>query len=93
LTFVRKRVTRALLPLALASIAAFLALPGSASAHIIVEPASSPVATTQLYTIAVPSEKRSDTVKVEIQFPRPLIVLQLQAPERNQPRFLTVRPV
>ena len=80
MTVVRKRRARALLPLVLASIAAFLAVPDLVSAHIVVEPASSPVATTQLYTIAVPNEKRSDTVKVEVQFPRALVVLQVQAP-------------
>src|SRR5262249_7858946 len=51
-----------------------------AAAHIIVDPAESLVGKTQLYTIVVPSEKRSDTVQVEVQFPRALVVLQLLAP-------------
>jgi uncharacterized protein YcnI len=51
-----------------------------AAAHIIVDPTESQAGKTQLYTIVVPSEKRSDTVQVEVQFPRVLAVLQLQAP-------------
>jgi uncharacterized protein YcnI len=49
-------------------------------AHIIVSPETSDAGQTQLYMLAVPGEKQSDTVKVEVQFPRTLVVLQLQAP-------------
>jgi uncharacterized protein YcnI len=55
-------------------------MPGVVAAHLIVDPAKSPVGATQLYSIAVPSEKRQDTVKVEVQFPRALVVLQLETP-------------
>ena len=57
-----------------------LGVPATASAHVIVQPSESPAGTTQLFAIAVPSEKRSDTIRVEIQFPRTLIVLQVLAP-------------
>ena len=52
----------------------------TAEAHVVVEPAESAAGTTQLYTLAVPTESSSDTVRVEAQFPRPLLVLQLGAP-------------
>jgi uncharacterized protein YcnI len=69
------------LALASAFAAAVLGAPGTAAAHVIVSPDSSEAGQTQLYAIAVPSEKQStNTVKVEVQFPRTLVVLQLQAP-------------
>ena len=65
---------------AVALLAGFLAAPGSAAAHVLVDPISSSVGVTQLYIIVVPTEKRSDTIKVEVQFPRALVVLEIQAP-------------
>ena len=52
----------------------------SVEAHVIVEPAESGPGATQLYTLAVPSERPSETVRIEAQFPRPLVVLQLATP-------------
>jgi uncharacterized protein YcnI len=63
-----------------ALLAGLFALPGIASAHLLVVPATSTAGATQLYTIAVPNEKLVDIVKVEVQFPKNLVVLQLQAP-------------
>jgi uncharacterized protein YcnI len=54
--------------------------PGTAMAHILVTPDTSDAGQTQLYTLVVPTEKQSNTVKIEVQFPRTLVVLQLQAP-------------
>jgi uncharacterized protein YcnI len=51
-----------------------------AEAHVVVAPADSPAGATQLYTLAVPTESAADTVRVEAQFPRGLVVLQLEAP-------------
>jgi uncharacterized protein YcnI len=59
---------------------ALVGLPAVAAAHVIIDPADSPTGATQLYTVVVPSEKRVDTVKVEVQFPRTLVVLNVQAP-------------
>jgi uncharacterized protein YcnI len=56
------------------------ALPSIAAAHIVIDPLTSTAGATQLYTIAVPSEKRLDTTRVEVQFPRNLVILQLQSP-------------
>src|SRR5262245_32394993 len=76
-----RRVQRARRGLAaLAFLAGLLAAPGPVAGHVIVDPEESLPGATQLYTIAVPSEKQTDTVKVEVQFPRALIVLQLQSP-------------
>jgi Domain of unkown function (DUF1775) len=52
----------------------------TADAHVVVEPSESPAGQTQLYTLAVPSESTSDTVRIEAQFPRSVVVLQLAAP-------------
>lgn len=57
-----------------------LAGPATAIGHPIVQPVDSPGASTERYTIAVPSEKAVATVRVEIQFPRGLQVTQLEAP-------------
>jgi uncharacterized protein YcnI len=65
---------------AISLVLAALAAPTSVAAHVIVDPPDSPAGVTQLYTIAVPSEKNQDTVRVEVQFPRTLVVLQLEAP-------------
>jgi uncharacterized protein YcnI len=65
---------------AAALLAGMFLMPATAAAHIVVDPASSPTGATQLYTIAVPSEKSQDTVKVEVQFPRNVVVLELLAP-------------
>jgi uncharacterized protein YcnI len=59
---------------------ATLATPGAASAHPIVQPAESPGGATERYAIAVPSEKPLATVRLEVQFPRPLVVTELEAP-------------
>jgi uncharacterized protein YcnI len=59
---------------------ALLATPDAVGAHVVIEPAQSPAGATLHYTIVVPGEKHADMVKVEVQFPRPLVVLQLMAP-------------
>jgi uncharacterized protein YcnI len=63
-----------------ALLAAVFGAAPSALAHVIVSPAESPPGTTQLYTLAVPTETASNNIRVEVQFPRNLAVLQLQAP-------------
>jgi uncharacterized protein YcnI len=65
-----------LLSLALAA----LVTPTAASAHPMVQPAESPRGVTERYAIAVPSEKPLATVRLEVQFPRPLTVTELEAP-------------
>jgi uncharacterized protein YcnI len=59
---------------------AMIAAPGDAIAHPIVQPATSPGGMTERYTIAVPSEKPLATVRLEVQFPRGLLVTELEAP-------------
>jgi uncharacterized protein YcnI len=69
------------LPLAVLSLVlATLIAPAQALAHVIVQPIESPGHARQQYTIAVPSEKRLATVRVEIQFPPGLLVTELESP-------------
>ncbi len=63
-----------------AAILLLLLLTAPAAAHVVISPVDSVAGATQLYTISVPSERRSETVKIEVQFPRSLVVLQVQAP-------------
>jgi len=59
---------------------ATLATPDAAIAHPNVQPAESPRGAAERYAIAVPSEKPLATVRLEVQFPHPLTVTELEAP-------------
>ncbi len=53
-------------------------LTASAEAHVQVWPAESSAGSTQLYHLSVPCEKDVPTVRVEVQFPEGLTVLQVE---------------
>lgn len=55
------------------------ALPGTAIAHVEVTPAESGAGEIQRYGIRVPTEKRTPTVRVEVQFPNGVRVVDLEA--------------
>jgi uncharacterized protein YcnI len=64
----------------LSLVLAALVAPNAASAHPVVQPVESPGGTTERYTIALPSEKPLATVRLEVQFPRGLVVTELETP-------------
>jgi uncharacterized protein YcnI len=70
---------RQLLVAVVAALAAVAGLPGHAWAHIEVVPAESDAAATVRYGIRVPTEKPIPTVRVEVQFPADLRVLDFEA--------------
>jgi uncharacterized protein YcnI len=61
------------------AIAVLVGLPGRAVAHIEVVPADSPAGAMERYGIRVPTEKAVPTVRVEVEFPSGLRVLDIQA--------------
>ena len=60
-------------------IALLLLLPGSAEAHVVVEPAQSEAGNWQRYTVLVPTEKSAATVRVAVKLPPGLEVVALES--------------
>jgi uncharacterized protein YcnI len=69
---------RALLVSLLGAVALAVGLPGRVLAHVEVVPVDSPPGVMQRYAIRVPTEKPVPTVRVEIEFPSGLPVLDLE---------------
>jgi uncharacterized protein YcnI len=73
------RRTRQLVVALLGALVVGVGLPGRAVAHVEVVPADSPAGAMQRYGIRVPTEKPIPTVRVEVEFPSGLRVLDIEA--------------
>ena len=80
-TSVARHLRRALAPPLLALTLALLALvtgAGSVAAHVGIQPAEAPPATSQTFTVRVPTERDVPTIRMRMEFPNGMIVSRFQ---------------